>query len=109
MTFEKVEIGIWKPKKENDQIEGILLKSEKNVGSNNSMLYTLEVDNMPTGVWGSAVLDPKMFACKIGNLVRVVYLGKGEAQGGHEAPKLFDVYIDRPEESNEPIPEEDIF
>lgn len=94
MAFEKVDVGIWKPEKENDEISGILTKVESEVGENKSMLYTLEVDGKPIGIWGSAVLDINMSAAKVGDLVKVVYLGKGESKGGKNPPKLFDVFID---------------
>ena len=35
-----------------------------------------------------------MIAVKLGDLVKIIYLGKGEAKSGKNAPKLFDVYID---------------
>lgn len=94
MTFEKVEIDTWKPQEKDESVEGIFIKAEPEVGTNKSMLYSIEVNNKPTAVWGSAVLDTKMSAVKPGDLIKIVYLGKGEAKGGHNAPKLFDVYID---------------
>ena len=94
MTFEKVELNTWKPEKDNDEIVGIFIKAEENVGTNNSRLYNMDIDEKPIAVWGSAVLDPKMNAVKSGDLIKIIYLGKGEAKGGHSAPKLYDVYID---------------
>ena len=94
MTFEKVEINTWKPQEVNESVEGIFLKAEAEVGANSSMLYSIEVEGKPIAVWGSAVLDTKMNAVHIGDLIKIVYLGKGEAKGGHNAPKLYDVYID---------------
>ena len=94
MAFEKVELNNWKPEKDNDSIEGILIKVEEDVGVNKSKLYHIEVEGKPVAVWGSAVLDTKMTATRVGDLIKIVYLGKGEAKGGHNAPKLFDVYID---------------
>ncbi len=94
MAFEEVETGLWKPESKRDCIEGVLIKIEQDVGANNSNLYTLEVDNKPVGVWGSAILDPKMVAAKIGDLMKIEYDGLGEAKSGHSAPKLFKVFID---------------
>ena len=94
MTFEKVEIDTWKPQEANESVEGIFLKAEPEVGTNKSMLYSIEVNNKPTAVWGSAILDTKMSAVRPGDLIKIIYLGKGEAKGGHNAPKLFDVYVD---------------
>lgn len=94
MAFEKVEVDTWKPQETNESVEGIFIKAEQNVGTNNSALYSMEVKDKPVAVWGSAVLDPKMNAVRPGDLIKIVYLGKGEAKGGHNAPKLYDVYID---------------
>lgn len=105
MVMKKVETGIWKPEKEGEKMKGVLLNMESDIGANNSKLYTLEVEGKPVGVWGSTVLDPKMVAMKKGNLIEIVYLGKGKAQAGKNAPKLFDVYVDEPE-SEEEVPVE---
>ena len=94
MAFEKVEVDTWKPVNKDDSIEGIFIKAERDVGTNKSMLYNIDVAGKPNAVWGSAILDPKMVAVKTGDLIRIVFTGKGEAKGGHNAPKLFDVYID---------------
>lgn len=94
MTFEKVEIDTWKPQADNESMQGIFIKAESEVGTNKSMLYSIDVEGKPVAVWGSAVLDPKMNAVKPGDLIKIIYLGKGEAKGGHNAPKLYDVYID---------------
>ena len=94
MAFEKIEVDTWKPTEDDKSVEGIFIKSESEVGTNKSMLYHIEVEGKPKAVWGSAILDPKMIAVKPQDLIKIEYLGKGEAKGGHNAPKLFDVYID---------------
>lgn len=95
MAFDKpVEIDTWKPENENDEIVGIFVKAESGVGTNKSMLYSIEVKGKPMSIWGSVILDTKMNAVHIKDLIKIVYLGKGEAKPGHNAPKLFDVYID---------------
>jgi hypothetical protein len=95
MAYQKVEVGTWKPEKENDSIEGVFIRAEENVGENKSRLYHLEVEQKPIAIWGSAVLDIKMSTVKPGDKIKIVFLGTGKAQKGHNAPKLFDVYIDR--------------
>jgi len=106
MTFKEIETGIWKPENENDEIVGVLLEKEEDVGANNSKLYTLEVDKKPISVWGSIVLDPKMVSVKVGEKVKIIYLGKGEAKPGKNAPKLFSVFVDREDEIPVEIPGE---
>jgi len=96
MTYQEVETDIWKPVNPNDEVAGIFIKSESEVGANKSMLYHLEVDGKPVAVWGSTVLDTKMVAIKSGDKIKIVYEGLGEAKAGHNAPKKFKVYVDRP-------------
>lgn len=95
MAYQKVELGIWKYDKEGDFIEGIFQSLEDNVGENKSKLYHLDVNGEPKAVWGTAVLDIKMSVVKPNDKIKIVYLGKGKSQKGKNAPKLFDVYIDK--------------
>lgn len=95
MAYQKVELGVWKPEKDEDFIEGVFIKADEGVGENKSMLYHLDVAEKPTAVWGSTVLDTKMIGIKPGDKIKIVYTGKGEAQKGRSAPKLFEVYVDR--------------
>jgi len=92
--FNEVNTESWIPKEEGDSIVGVLLKTEENVGANNSMLYNLESDGKPVSVWGSTVLDQKMQIIKPGDLIKIEFTGLGEAKGGKNAPKLFKVYKD---------------
>lgn len=88
----------WKPEKKGDSFVGLLVKVEDNVGINKSMLYTFEEKdtNEAKVVWGSTVLDQKMFGIKVGEEVKIVYQGKGEAKAGKNAPKLFNVFHREP-------------
>ena len=95
MAYEKIQLNTWVPKAENDSIEGTLVKVEAEIGPNKSMLYHLETDGKPMAVWGSVVLDTKMTVVKPGDKIKIVYLGKGVQKGGKNAPKLFDVFIER--------------
>jgi hypothetical protein len=95
MAYQKVELSAWKPEVANEVIEGIFIETEVDVGENKSKLYHLDVNGKPTAIWGSVVLDTKMFGIKPGDKIKIVYLGKGKAEKGRNAPKLFDVYIDR--------------
>ena len=95
MAFEKVEVGLWTYEKPGDEIVGNLLKVESEVGPNKSMMYTLVVEGKPINVWGATVLDAKMSVVSIGDTVKIVYTGLGEKQGGKNAPKKFDVFVDR--------------
>lgn len=77
----------WKPEKAGDKIIGQYLAKKENVGENNSMMYMLEVEEKDGstevyGVWGSTVLDDRFIEVKIGEIVKVEYLGKKASKGG---------------------------
>ena len=95
MTYQKIEVGTWKPEVANEAIEGVFIEAESDVGENKSRLYHLDVAGKSTGIWGSTVLDTKMSVVKPGDKIKIVFLGKGKAEKGRNAPKLFDVFIDR--------------
>ena len=90
MIWKKL-INPWIPEKENDEIEGKLLRIDEEVGENKSMLYTLETEDSARGVWGSTVLDEKMKIFEVGNYVKIVFLGRKKG-GKKDNYKDFDVY-----------------
>ena len=100
MVFEEINPGMWLPEKDGDCIEGVFIKAESDVGANKSMLYTIDANKVPTGVWGSAILDQRMAAIVPGVKVRITFKGLGEKKAGHNAPKIFKVEVDRETEDN---------
>lgn len=99
MAFKENNPGFWAPEKDGDSIEGVLVAIQEDVGANKSMLYTIEADEKPTNVWGSAILDQRMVGVKIGELIRITYKGLGEKASGKHAPKIFKVEVDRQPEN----------
>ncbi len=97
MVMQENNPGFANFEKEGDSVKGVLIKIEDNVGPNDSMLYTLEVETKPINVWGCTILDQRMVGIKVGELIEIVYKGLGEATGGHNKPKIFKVLVDRPE------------
>ncbi len=95
MAFEENNPGFWTPENEDDSITGILINIQEDVGTNKSMLYTIEQDKIPTNIWGSAILDQRMIGMKVGDLIKITYKGLGEKTSGKNAPKIFKVEIDR--------------
>jgi hypothetical protein len=82
--WKKVELANswdYKSAKNGDEISGIYKFKEENIGENNSNVYTFET---PTGdlisIWGSTVLDIRFKNLKVGEEVRVVYLGQLESE-----------------------------
>ena len=95
MVYQEIETDVWKPTTEGDKIEGILVSKDSEVGVNKSSIYTIESEGKAVGVWGSAVLDTKMTAVTVGSKIKIVYLGLGNQKKGQNAPKLFQVFVDR--------------
>ena len=91
--WNKVETEIWVPGNKGDEISGVYLNVQNEVGENKSNLYTLEVKEGKTlAFWGSKVLDGKMSAVKVGQQVKVLFLGKVTPDGGREY-KDYDVFF----------------
>lgn len=101
MVFEDNNPGIFEFKEEDSSVTGILIKIQEDVGPENSMLYTLEVEGRPTSIWGSVILNQRMIGIKLGDLIKITFKGLGEAKPGRKAPKIFKVEVDRNPEVKE--------
>jgi hypothetical protein len=78
MDWKKVEVGnTWdvRTAKAGDEIVGLFVNKQEDVGENHSKLYTLETDKGNVSVWGTSVLDIRLANVKIGEEVKIVYLG----------------------------------
>lgn len=96
MAYKEVEPKIWKPEKDGDFIEGILVTRQENVGENKSMLYGLETPEGVKSVWGSTILDERMAFVKIGDKLKISFKGLAkEFKKGRNPAKIFKVEIDR--------------
>jgi len=94
MTFEKIEPNVWKPEKDGDAIEGILLSIEQDRGDFKSKLYHIETkDQQQFSVWGSAVLDDRMKYCSVGDNIKIEFKGMEKNKKGQDT-KIFCVYKD---------------
>lgn len=90
--WEKVEGQIWVPESADDNISGVFLGVQHDVGENKSNLYTLETpDAKQLSFWGCKILDSKMLSVKKGQEIKVVYLGRVKPDKGKEY-KNFDLY-----------------
>ena len=89
----------WKPEKKDEEVVGILVDIENEVGQNGSTMYTVEQssNHETVNIWGSAVLDSRMKGIKIGEEVKIVYKGLGDKQPGKNPPKLWQVFHRDPE------------
>lgn len=81
--YKKAGIGnTWNYKElgKGAEFKGTYLYKEENVGENNSIVYTFEVEDDLISVWGSTLLDTRLKNVKVGEEVIIVYLGQEESQ-----------------------------
>jgi len=97
-SWKKVELGdTFKFEKVGDEITGLYLGSEENVGENNSNIYQFETEGKNVSVWGSTVLDTRMKNVKVGEEVKIVFLGlKDSPNRKGKQYKDFDVFHREP-------------
>lgn len=89
--WAKVETDIWNPE-EGAEISGIYLGVQEAVGENESNLYSIESENKQIGVWGSKVLDGKMMGIKVGQEIKIKFMGRIKPEKGREY-KSYEVYV----------------
>jgi len=110
MKWEKIEPGIWKPQKEGDSIEGVLIKVDKESGKFDSPVYHIETANKEQKVvFGTAVLNDKMSYINPGDPVKIEFKGTQKNAKGQDV-KVFEVFKGRPEsvEEEAKIPEQEV-
>ena len=84
-TYKDVEQEFWSYEQASDAVMGIYLNSQDEVGENKSKVYNLEQPNGKIiSIWGSTVLNHKMNLVKIGDDIKIVYLGKVKPEQGRE-------------------------
>ena len=94
MAYKEINPTDWEYKNDGDFIEGILVRSQKDVGINKANLYSIEIPDGMKSVWGSAILDSRMALVKIGSKIKITYKGLAEAKAGQHAAKIFKVEVD---------------
>lgn len=91
MEWKKIEPDVWKPEKDGDEIEGKLVKIDRESGKFSSTIYHLEKEGKQTVVFGTTVLDDKMKYINEGNSVKIVFRGTQKNTKNQDV-KLFDVF-----------------
>lgn len=100
MVFKKFQANVWTYEKANDEIIGVLESIKPNTSFKDKLIYQLKKeDGSISTVFGTTVLDDKMVGIKVGDLIKIVYLGTKEGKKGQNATKLFDVFKDEPEKT----------
>jgi len=100
-----VDVPTWNYKQEgkDSEIQGVYTGSNANVGPNKSMMYYLKKeDKTSIGIWGSSLLDKRFEGIKIGEEVKIIYLGKATGKSGRDYHN-FEVYHRPVEESEKTI------
>jgi len=99
MAYEEINPTDWTYEKDGDFIEGILIKTQKDVGVNNSMLYSIETieegKNVVKSVWGAAILDSRMGFVEVGSKLKITFKGLATAKAGKHPAKIFKVEVDK--------------
>ncbi|HEA84586.1 MAG TPA: hypothetical protein ENI04_01225 [Candidatus Wildermuthbacteria bacterium] len=90
--WEKIEpdvgegkgLPMWKPQKEGDMLEGVLMEKKEKVGRNKSNIYTFLSDDDEIQLWGSVVIDSRLknIPADGTEMVRIEYLGEKEGENG---------------------------
>jgi predicted methyltransferase len=94
MTYKEINPENWTYEKENDFIEGVLVKKQEDVGLNKSMLYSIETPTGVKNVWGATILDERMAFTKVGDKIKITYKGLSEKKAGKNPAKIFKVEKD---------------
>lgn len=98
---------------------GKFVSMEENVGPNDSKIYNFELEELDennnpkmAAVWGSTVLDTRMKNVKIGEIVKIDYLGKeksesrkGSSYNNFDVFHAFEEDIDPTKEFDGELPE----
>ena len=91
IEWETVEPNVWKPEKDGDSIEGVLVNKKDKVGVNLSSVYYVETKTDGTHmIWGSTVLDDRMTIVNVGDVIKITYKGTTPNKRGQDT-KIFQV------------------
>lgn len=90
-----------------EPIEGDLVKVEREVGPNKSMMYTLNTVEGEVKVWGSTVLDDKLMGVPQGSYVKLEYEGKLKSRKGAEYHS-YKVFIDEATQKDKVVDTEEM-
>ncbi len=79
--------------KEEKVIKGVLVTKEEKVGPNESMMYTLKLEDGTTkGIWGNTILDSRLKGIEVGEEIGIEYLGEAVSPKTGRTYNNFEVY-----------------
>ena len=89
--WTKVESDIWNPEM-GEEITGIYLGVQSEVGVNKSNLYKIELEDKKfVSIWGSQLLNDALLLVKVGDQVKIKFNGKVKPEKGNEY-KSYEVF-----------------
>lgn len=90
--YDKVEPGVWKPLKDGDSVEGILISVQNSTKYENNKIYHLEcTDGKQLAIFGTTVLDDRMTFVKVGDKIKIVFKGT-QKNSKQQDTKIFEVF-----------------
>ena len=93
MEWKSVEPNVWKPEKDGDCVEGVLIRMMPKDSNLLSARYWIENSSKDVVlVWGSTVLDDRMSIVPVGSIVRITYKGK-QKNSKKQDVKIFKVEV----------------
>ncbi len=95
MVYTEINPIDWVYKDDGDFIEGVLVRMQKDIGPNSSMLYSIETSEGVKIVWGATILDQRMALVNVGEKVKITYKGLAEPKAGKQPAKIFKVEVDK--------------
>lgn len=82
-TWKKIEPELWRPLEEGDEISGILIGIDEDIGKFGSTIYHIETEaGKQLNFFGSTVLTDKMKYVKVGDKIKIVFKGKRVSDRG---------------------------
>lgn len=91
-NYEDVEQTFWEYEKEGDSIVGVYISKQEDVGMNKSCVFNLDQPNGKIiSIWSSTVLENKFKLVKIGDDLKIIYLGEKKAEKGNRTYKDFKI------------------
>lgn len=91
--IEPVDAEMWDFEKDGAELVGKLVEVRYKVGPNDSNIYTVETESGEhRNFWGSTILDERLKSAELGDLVKVVYLGRAKSEKTGREYKNFDVF-----------------
>jgi len=95
MAYKEISVKFWRPEKENDSVEGTLLKVSEDVGKFKSKSYFVEtVEGAQLSFFGSVLIDDRLSFCKPGDKIKIVFKGRKQSEDGKSTYNDFQVFKD---------------